>query len=193
MVNKLTFCLAIFCSVFFPACRKPIKTKLDLIQYINDENNGLIKSQVIKGVTIRLTYKPWQLLAANAGAINAVTLNQIKQKAYFTLGLSKDKKELLRQLPFDQYSEILQTLAFKMRPNINIRKNNKNVIEVEDCLFQQTYGMGRENNLLLIFEDSKLKDADQLIVSIKEFGLGLGDLKFQFNRSDINDLSGIKL
>ena len=118
---------------------------------------------------------------------------KFKDKLFFVLSLSANKKEVLRQLPFDQYSEMVQVLAFRMNEFVKIIPDDGKPVDPTECIFQQTYGMGSANNLLIVFEKAKLMAADNLTVRIKEFGLNTGDLYFKLATKDIKELQNITL
>src|SRR5665213_1955936 len=94
---------AILLSLVLGSCRHRPLQKAELIAYVNNPDNGLKKEQQAGNIRATLTYKPWALMTG-AG---------FKNKLFFVLSLSANNKELLRQLSFDQYSEMVQVLAFR--------------------------------------------------------------------------------
>jgi hypothetical protein len=48
--------------------------------------------------------------------------------------------------------------------------------------------MAHANQILINIDKTKLETAKQLKIKIKEFGLRIGDLNFQINNKDIQDL-----
>jgi hypothetical protein len=186
---KITFLIMVSVAI---SCKKKINTRTDLIAYLANPENGLIKTQEINQIKAELRYKPWQLMRIDHNQSQKqsgqYTEDVLKNKYFFVLNLSTNNKELLRQLPFAQYSEMLQVLSFRMMAYIDIRPDENKPIAPEDCLFQQTYGMTHSNQLLLVFDKTKLKNAKHLQIKVKEFGLGIGDLNFQMNTHDIYDL-----
>jgi hypothetical protein len=191
---EVVFLIMISVSV---SCKKKISSNADLIEYINNPENGLVKTVEINKIKVELRYKPWQLMLVKQNKlpkqINGSPENTMKDKYFFVLSLSADNKELLRQLPFNQYSEMVQVLAFRMMGYISLIPDDKKPIVPEDCLFQQTYGIAHANQLLIVFDKTKLEAAKQLQIKIKEFGLGIGNLNFQINNKDIQDISSITI
>ena len=189
----LSTCLYLSILVCFVSCKKRITNKADLITYINDPRNGLQKSQRVREIQVGLTCKPWQLMVSKSklqgGSLE--NANKIKDKLFFVLSLSANNKELLKQLPFSQYSEIVQVLAFRMNSFINITPDRDKTVEPLNCTFQQTFGMGLANNLLIVFDKKKLISASNIRVHIKEFGLNIGDLYFDIDVSDIKKIQDI--
>ena len=195
--SSLTFCGLLVVLTLNVSCKKPIKTRADLISYINNPQNGLKDTIEIGKIKAELIYKPWQLMAVNNGGIKAKTdqneLNKLKSKYFFVLSLSANNKELLRQIPFDTYSEMVQTLAFRMIPYISIVGGNDKPRQPVDCIFLQTYGMSDANQLLIAFDKPAVQSAKQLTIKIKEFGLNIGNLNFHFETKKINELSTIAI
>lgn len=183
--------------VLFDSCKKSIKSKSELVEYVNEPKNGLQMSQQVGKVETSLTYKPWQLIAINQQKVKSVAgtsaLNDLKNKYFFVLSLSANHKELLRQLKFNDYSEMVQVMAFRMMEYVSAAPDNGKAVAPEDCLFQQTYGMGTANQLLIVFDKLKFEKAKQIEIKIKEFGLNIGNLNYRFNIKDINDLQNIAL
>jgi len=115
----------------------------------------------------------------------------LKEKKYFVLGLSSNQKELLRQLPYAQYSEMIQVLSFRMRAYISLILDNGRTVDPMTCLFQQTYGMSGSNELLLVFDRRELESSGHLTISVKEFGLNTGNLNFEMDTNDIKNIPTI--
>lgn len=190
--QAIFYLLLVLIAVDFSACKKKVTNQAELIAYINDPENGLKKEELIGKIKATLTYKPWQLVAANYKKKDISKFN-FKDKLYFVLSLSADNKEILRQLPFSQYSEMVQVLAFRMNEFVSLTPYNAKSIDPLECNFQQTYGMGIANNVLLVFNKSYLLKAENLKINIKEFGLNTGDLKFKIQTKDIREIENIAL
>jgi hypothetical protein len=191
-------CLLIVLSGCFLSGKKTIKSRADLIAYVNDPENGIQKKDSVGKIEAVLTYRPWQMAAFNALKFNNKdTMPKpafADDKLSFVLSLSANHKELLRQLKFNQYSQMVQVMAFRMKEFIKAVPDNGEAVEPLDCLFQQTYGMGTANNLLIVFDRQKLMKANSLRVRIRDFGLNTGDMNFEMNIKDIKNIpiAGIK-
>jgi hypothetical protein len=186
----------VLCMIVLAGCNQPIKNKATLTRYLSDTRHGLSQVREVNRIKAAVTFLPWQLIASRLRGTrqqDTAALQVVKSKYYFVLGLSANGKELLRQLPYTQYSEMVQVLAFRMRPYIRIVTDAGKVIQPEDCLFQQTYGMGRENELLLVFDRSELVHAQKLDLKIKEFGLNTGNLDYQIDTKAIHQMPSIAI
>ena len=193
MKKPLLFIYAFLAGITLICCNQPIKSKTSLTRYLSDSTHGLTKGREINKIKAAVTFMPWQAIASKTGSKDPSSVKVLKSKYYFVLGLSANGKELLRQLPFNQYSEMVQVLAFRLRPYVSIVRDDGKVVEAEDCLFQQTYGMGRENEVLLVFNRSELKDAKEMNLKIKEFGLNTGNLDYTINTKEIGQMPAIEI
>ncbi|SMC75398.1 hypothetical protein [Pedobacter africanus] len=191
-MNRFSYLLLVLIhiTVLFQSCSPTIKSKAELQAYLNDQDNGLTETTQKSDVAIKMTWQPWQLIANKLGSPKDKTntgSSPFAENLYFILSLSKGNKELLRQLPFETYSEMVQVLSFRMQ-NFISAELGKTSIEPVECVFQQTYGMTEANMLLLVFNKKDVGEADNLTISLKEFGLGLGNLEFPFKLKNINQI-----
>ncbi len=191
MKSSIIYLALVLLITINTSCGKRITSKEKLIEYINNPENGLQKTNQVGQIKTVLTYKPWQLMALG-NKINKKVVEKYDDKLYFILSLSANNKELLRQLPYAQYSEMVQVLAFRMNGFIDLVADNQKPEEPEECIFQQTYGMGFANNLLIVFKKEKLLEADRIRLRIKEFGLNTGNLNYEIKTQDIKVLEEIK-
>lgn len=192
-MNRLKFILAFFISIMLvTACNTQINNKYELQQYSGDSNNGLIKEEKKGNIITTAHYIPYQLMfrePLDNGRIKSSIIHTNPSKIYFSVHFSKDGKELLTQLNMDMYSEILQTLSFRMTPFVSIRTDDGHELSPLDCFFQQTYGFSSNNELLLIFDSAEILKSEKYDLSITEFGLGIGDLTYSFLSKDIEKLN----
>lgn len=180
------------CMLVFCGCNRTLKTKPEILSYINDKKNGLVKFSQSNEVDCKVTFLPWQTQAYNNDllklAVDQKTKSALKTKYYFLISLSKDNKEILRQLKSSEYSEMVQVLAFRMTDFVKVKLGSGKTLEPLNCLFQQTYGLSNANELLVVFEESEFEKAETFKIYISEFGLGTGNLSFLFNRDQIQKL-----
>lgn len=190
MRKLLILCLSLFLYFQGASCTSKIHNKEELLAYVNSPQNGLKQIRQMREIEISATFHPWQLLISknNRGAKNSTPIEKTYgDKYYFVLSFSSHNKELLKQLRFSQYSEMVQVLAFRMKDYVSLIPENGKEIEPLDCFFQQTYGMSNENEVLQVFDRTNLDGTKKLRLSVKEFGLKTGDLIFNFNTNDIKN------
>jgi hypothetical protein len=200
MSNALKKCrtiISLFSALLFFSCKPAVHDQKSLIAYIDDQSNGLSKNLNLKNLDAKLTFIPWEMQAYDKTLVHLkvkpATAKLMKENYYFLLSLSKDNKEILKQLPFSEYSEMLQVLAFRMQSYTLAISDTNTKVETSQCLFQQTYGLSRANSVLLIFPKQKFENSKNIKVNIKEFGLRSGDLTFDFKTSDLLELKNISI
>jgi hypothetical protein len=158
-----------------------------------DEDNGLIQRSEINGYSIEVFYKPTDLLIhqeVNGEDADDTILKSIRSKYepyyYFTLNLSRDKKEALQvNGDMGQYSELVQTLSFRMNGYVNLTTTAQDTIPTGDFILNRTYGMSDATSLLFVFNKEKAQDQDWIQFNLNEFGLGVGNQRFRFRTKDI--------
>ncbi len=182
--------------VLFQACSKNEKdpkklSKDELIQFISKKKNGLVQTQEVNGIVVKLSYQPGSMLVAQELAgeqwKDSVFLRKIEEKYsnnyYFILKFSKNGKEAIRQLgDFSRYSDMVQVFSFKMNQFVNLTTAEKDTIALSDFFFDQNYGMGDGNNILLSFEKEKIKNSNEIEINIAECGLRTGSLSVKFRK-----------
>ena len=189
------FRLLIICGIGFLqlSCQPKINDIASLNEFIKSEKNGLIVKKKIHEIDVTMKYLPWQLIALRYRTKedkNDTVINKLSKNCFFLLSFSKDGKELLNQLDFSTYSEMVQILSFRMQDKISALSGN-NAVPVQDCSFQQTFGLSSANELLIAFEADKIKSVTDLKIEVNEFGLNLGSLVFDFNVHNIKTLRAL--
>jgi hypothetical protein len=191
----LAFCFGICFLLLSCHVHKSLVSKGELIKYINDPKNGLLQQQEVNGIKVEVSFQPLSLMVSQelkfVKKIDSITIDSISKKyqnqSYFLLKYSKNNKELIRQLgSYARYSDMLQVLAFQMQSYINITTPKQDTVVLSDYVFEQNYGLGDANTILLVFVKDKLKDANKIEINVAECGFGIGDLKFSFKKSDID-------
>jgi cbb3-type cytochrome oxidase subunit 3 len=192
---KIFLFLILIVASFFSCNRKKF-TKQSLNSYIN-HSAALNKEQEINGIKVRLKYIPHQLLVwqelGNAQTMDSSKINEIQKKYsgryYFRLSYSKNNKEVIRQLgSYDRYSDLLQVMSFEMGKYITLYTDKRDTLPLGDFIFDQEYGMTNANNLLLAFNQEKSKSSNTIDIDVSEFGLGIGNTRFEFNKRDIDEV-----
>ena len=195
ITENLRICSACLLTALAFSCNFPITKKEELIDYINAPSNGLVKTKQVGKISVTLTYAPWELIAAKQGftQMESAKKRQFKDKWFFILRLSANDRELLRQLEYSQYSELVQVLSFRMDQFILLTPSDGKPIEPESCQFQQTYGIAKANSVLVVFNPGKIRASKTFIVRINEFGLNTGDLAYEFKVKDLDQIPSIEI
>ncbi|MCZ8023317.1 MAG: hypothetical protein O9302_09405 [Cyclobacteriaceae bacterium] len=192
-MNNIIFIALIILSVV--ACKSKQTLEYDeFIEFVNNEKNGLKKSEVGNGVLIEVIYRPTDIIAyqqlqidSDQRSIDSIK-NHFSNYFYFLLNLSKESKEALHTQPntFNEYSSLLSTLSFNMREYVYLTSSSNDTIQVADFYLDRTYGYSKATSLLFVFSKEKIKDSNYIQFNLNEFGLGLGNKRFRFDIEDFN-------
>ncbi|MEO1050965.1 MAG: hypothetical protein AAFX87_10065 [Bacteroidota bacterium] len=184
------------------SCVPQSLSEAELQAYVQDTDHGLSKKKQFKGYEVQVTYRPQDLLIAQetrgATALDTEELERLTKKYedyyYFILSLSRDNKEALYKTGggYDQFSDMVQTLSFRMASHVNMTTAGSDTIEVADYVFPRTYGMGGATNLMFVFNKKEAEGDEWVQLNLKEFGLGLGNQNFRFRKEDLDNTPKIK-
>ena len=178
------------------SCTGRAMTREALQQYIR-KNAGLSKEEEVRGIKVRCSYMPGELLlqqeltAVPKGdtARPRVLKEKYAGQYYFQLSYSKNNKEVIRQLgSYARYSDMVQVMSFEMGAHINATDERHDTLTLADYLFSQEYGMSSANNMLLVFRRSDFDKAKTIVITISEFGLDIGETRFEFRKSELEDV-----
>jgi hypothetical protein len=203
-MNRLSLVLLSIILFIFWSCNKTKKSikKDELISYISDPRNDLIKEKEINGIKLVLLFEPSSLLALTdyeaADNKDETLLNKLNKKYtdhyYFILKISKNGKEAIRQLGSDQkYSDMVQTFSFGMSDYINLIIPPTDTISLSNYVFEQTFGLTDANRILLCFPKSKAIDGEAIYINVGECGFGIGTTRFEFKRSSIENIPPLQV
>ncbi len=174
--------LLVIISLALTACTPTYLPEQELQTYIRDsEPTDLLIAQELGGEV----------------ADSFTQLTELRKKYqnydYFILSLSKDDKEALYKADrgYDQFSELVQTLSFRMASYVNMTTAGKDTIEVADYVFPRTYGMGGATSLMFVFNKEETNGDEWVQFNLKEFGMGLGNKNFRFRREDLDNVPKI--
>ncbi|MFZ6009497.1 MAG: hypothetical protein ACOYXT_04045 [Bacteroidota bacterium] len=180
-----------------------VETAESLNQYIADPDHRLHQVGEIDRYYVTVTYRPadllvYQEIGDQPSEVN--TLETLKKKYanyhYFILSLSKrdadgSREEALHQVgdgDMDQYSELVQTLSFRMRDYVTLTTSEHDTIPVADFMLNRTYGLSESTDLLFVFNKEKSLGKDWIQFNLNEFGLGTGNQRFRFMTKDIDQV-----
>lgn len=202
-MNKFfSFSLFVVSFILFGNCSEKELTPGDLATFISDDDNGLRKTEAINGLSLDVTYRPTDLIIDSQfsnRALSQSVLDTLRQHYdgyyYFILSLSThDNEEVLRpnQFSFNQYSELLQRMSFRMHEYVTLVTSTGDSIPLSDYILENTYGLGSANTMLFVFGKEDISpDATWVQINLNEFGLGTGHIRFRFSLEDISNCPSI--
>lgn len=172
------------------SCTPKKYTPETLTQKLMEEGSGYHQTEEVGGVKIDITYRPtdlWVYQETDNLVVDAVELDRLRKKYdnyyYFIVGLSKNKKEALHQAgSMEQYSELVQTLSFRMGEYVTLTTSARDTIPTADFMLNRTYGMSDATEILFVFNKEKAKDQKWVQFNLNEFGMGIGNQRFRFER-----------
>lgn len=107
-----------------------------------------------------------------------------------TIGFEDGQRDIVyqsMQSGFGNYSEWLQKLMFRLKEQFFLRTKSGEEIPLDAYHLDRTYGMTKDRTLLLmfpaVFNNRELlsENSSPVELVLKEFGLGVGRLKFEFD------------
>ena len=187
----MKYLCVVFVLVMFSCDRQALSSE-ELSAFVVNEEHGLKKSTEINNVNIAVTYRPVDMLVCQEIGEQKVEdqevenlRNKYSQYLYFILSLSQDNKEALHHTGGSQYSDLVQTLSFRMSDYVTMTTAANDTIPVGDFMLNRTYGMSGSTDILFVFNKEKAKDSNWIQFNLNEFGLGVGNQRFRFNTADI--------
>lgn len=196
---KHFYCLVVYSFVSFSllsGCTfSGYMTPAQLTQYVLDESNGLTRSNLAGNTKITVTYRPTDLwvhqelgdFETDSSKIVALR-KKYEGHLYFVVSFSTDNKEALHQTQnFGQYSDLVQTISFRMPQYVTLTTSSMDTVYVADFIMNRTYGMGSSTDVLFVFNKEKTNGQDWVQFNLNEFGLGVGNQRFRFRKADMEE------
>lgn len=184
-----------FTLLGFVSCKPEYLSPKELEAYVAEEDHGCTKSASIGETTIAVTYRPTDLLVfqeTGEEQVDAKKLEELRQKYsryyYFILSLSHNNKEALHQTGGEQYSELVETLSFRMANYVTLTTAASDTIPVGDSMLNRTFGMSASTDVLFVFSREKAKEQKWIQFNLNEFGMGVGNQRFRFSTEDLEGL-----
>ena len=157
-----------------------------LADYVADPSHHLRQVQRVGNTEVGVTYQPLDLLVARDAPNNLhsqVAIDSLRHKyqgsTFFLLSLSRNGQEVLQpKAGFADYSELLQTLAFRMGEHVQLITSQGDTLRPSNYYLDRTYASANASQLLFAFP--KLPSSGTWRFRIQEFGLATGNLSFLF-------------
>lgn len=187
----------VYCAIILLSCSEKEISHAALIEYVQDESNGLIKKNEVNGIVTEVTYKPtdmWVQLEVGDEPVRSEVLDSLRNHYgkyyYFILNLSKNNKEALHSAPGSsgEYSDLVQTLSFRMSEFVTLTTEKQDTIPVGDFILDRTYGLSSSTAVLFVFANDEAKKTDWIQFNLNEFGLGTGNQRFRFKTEELENI-----
>lgn len=195
MASTIRLSLLYSIVLFLYGCNTPaFLTPEELNTYILDPDHGLIQRSELNGYAVEVLYRPtdlWVQQELGNEPSDTTSINTLRKKYsiyyYFIVNLSKNNKEALHQAEGgqQQYSELVQTLSFRMNNYVSLTTTKSDTIPTADFILNRTYGYSDATSLLFVFNREKAKGEEWVQFNLNEFGLGIGNQRFRFKTQDL--------
>lgn len=182
------------------SCKPKSLTEDALSSYVKEPENGLSQSYENGQHKVVATIRPTDLVIKQLVESPTVKVIDSLQKFYanywyFNVGFSTSKQDMLNVLQvqnYQKFSDVLQTVSFRMSEYAYLTTSNKDTIPLADFSYMRLYGMSRSTDVLMVFENKKAKNTakhtDWVQLNINEFGAEIGDIRLRFKTNDINNI-----
>jgi len=184
----------------FVGCSKETLKPSELINWVNDSENGLIQKQIINDFDFEVLYKPTDYVIALEGRTD-----QLTEEAYSELKSSVGEMQYL-DLKIKSAAENTDALSGAIKSQddyyerldyfVTYAYQDIQLVQGEDTLspliyhFERTYGLTPYNTILLGFEKTESPGDRTLIIDDQV--LGIGRVKFVFDEEKINETPTLK-
>lgn len=207
MKIKKHSCIALFILFSFACNQTKVKDIEGYLEYLNDGENGLVKTKYVNGLELKIKYIPPRYSAylelnnnPGAGKNQQDSLLQVYSNNLtfmFTIGPDERKRTgtdiMLRNVAsYKEYAERHFAMNFAMEEFITLEAGDKKYKPVLSSM-ENVYGLDPKRNILLVFSPSEKGDRAlftgeklDFVYSDELFGLGVNH--FVFNRKDIHNI-----
>jgi hypothetical protein len=193
---KLIFSIAsVFLAIVIGGCTyNEALTEKDLINYVRNDNNGLIKTAEAEGFKLTMIWKPNDLIASQQVIKETKRefdslRNYFSKYLYFNLEMTKEGKDLETYFASDpaSFADKISFLSASLSQHIQLI-TPKDTLPAVECLYSRSYGMG-SSNCLLVFNKPKEREFE---IQISGYPIGFGKQFFSFSLIDIENAPRLK-
>jgi glucose dehydrogenase len=202
MKKRLKIGLGLLCLIMIFSCsKKAFETQKELLDYVQNEENGYFYKKTVVGVDYVLQYRPTDLLVQQelGDKGNPAQVEKLRQKynkyLYFNLSMSKNNQELLNGVARDKakFGQMVNELAFGMEEKVHLYTPEKDTLAMADFIYPRMYGMSNATSILIVYpRDTKFMSQDYLNFVIEDLGLDTGDIKFKLNTKALKNEPQLK-
>jgi len=210
--KKVVCQLMLFGFVFLLSCDNSgkINNIEEYLVWLNDQNNGLVKTKYVNGLELTIKYLPAEYLAfqdlkneMSFTENNKDSLVKFYEKSMtFLMSIGPDERkqqggDIMFQgvRNYKEYSKRVYTMNFDMEQFITLKTDKREFCPVLSNL-ENVYGLAAKRNIIFVFVPSKNNPKDLLGTEKYDFVyedelFGLGTNHFVFYKRDINNLPKI--
>lgn len=199
MQNRYNFYIVSICFLISLAGCKSKLTKEEYLQWMKNEQKGLVKKKQIGAYEFEVQYKTpaFVLISGNDKESDPEKINsrikELEQMQYFDLKIRHRKGEDFIKTNSNgdaDYYKRLYYYSFAFQNDIKIEQNDTTY----DCQlfhFERSYGLAATRTFVLGFGQPE-KQGDKTIL-IDAHDLGVGVVKIKFRKEDIDNIPNVQL
>ncbi len=168
------------------ACQPTTLPAEALADYVADPAHQLRQVQQIGNTEVSVAYQPTDLLVtrelqgqqSSRAAVDSLR-KKYRNSAFFLLSIARNGREVLQPKEgFAEYSELLQTLAFRMSDHVRLITSQGDTLRPANYYLDRTYASASASQLLFAFPAPASRGTWRF--QLLECGLGTGNLSFPF-------------
>lgn len=186
--------LGILILIFLQGCGSSEASEGELRNYLQDPDNGLIKTAEDGSFKIEALYRPTDfILKQQMEKGSAQEIDSLRKAygnyVYFLLSITKNDKDLETYFAYDlsSFANKISYLSDGFSASIRLEGEGRERA-IADYVYTRSYGNG-PSRFLLVFEKPTAKDFDLII---EGYELGFGKVRLSFNLHDINKTPNLK-
>ncbi len=199
---RLLNILGIICMLLMVSCKPKSVTTEELFAFVNNTDNGFIRSEQIGGYELTVIHQPAELKAAlelqdtiptDAGFKQLLEVKKETMDFIFRIGSKDQKGDALEQgiSNLAQYQDRLGYLASAIHHDFML-VNDKDTIPCILHHYERNFQMAHFHQVLLSFKRPE-NMSDEIRVIYNDRLLGTGKVQFVFKKERINNIPEINI
>lgn len=198
----------VFFLLLLSSCQKETVTSpQEYFRWMNDEENGLVRTRYVNGLEVKVKYLPPQYLAyQELENLESYTpyqkdsiMDQYKSNLAFVMSIGSDERKeegidiMYKNVrDYREYAERTYNMNFEMEEFITLSADGKEYSPVLSAM-ENIYGLDSKRNILFVFapngkSDHTFQEAEKLDFIYKDELFDLGTNHFVFKKEAIQSV-----
>tara|TARA_R110002072_G_scaffold7503_2_gene40921 strand:+ start:720021 stop:720629 length:609 start_codon:yes stop_codon:yes gene_type:complete len=180
------------------SCNSPsFSSKEEMLQHIKNPENGYYYEKTVNGIDFSLLYRPTDLIISQFldadSTMTAVKRDSLRnhygEYLYFNLSFSAKGRDILTSVPRNknEYGALVNTFSFGMRDIVHLYTEDNDTLPLYDFNFPRMYGLSKATSVLLVYPKPNITTNDHFFISIEDFGLQTGEVRFKLKKNIIEN------
>lgn len=180
------------------SCMGDVVSGEELMDFVQDEDNGLVDARRVNGIDLKVVYRPTDLLVERElRPAKGKTVEKLRNKYgkyhYFVLSYAKGGRDVLKSGVRDQadYAYKMQEMAYNMQSHVAMVGDGKDTLQLVDYVYQNMFGASNSTELLFVFDRKEVGKYDEVTFKLGDIGFGTGLQAFRFDVGKLEDVPRI--